>query len=68
MSVTLTPIRSAGISQKRVLSAPEDLVESEIQNKVLAETGSDTSQVFDLSTMDEGHSQSVIKIPVPRKM
>ena len=58
MSVTSTPIRSAGISQKRVLSSPEDLVESK-KNKVFAETGSDTSEICDLSTMDEGHSQSV---------
>ena len=62
MSVTSTPIRSAGISQKRVLSSPEDLVESK-KNKVLAETGSDTLKIFDLSTMDEGLSQSVDQNP-----
>ena len=58
MSVTSTPSRPAGISQKRELSSPEDLVEPK-KNKVLAETGLDSSELFDMSTMDVGDSQSV---------
>ena len=58
MSVTSTPSRPAGISQKRELSSPEDLVEPK-KNKVLAETGLDNSELFDMSTMDVGDSQSV---------
>ena len=58
MSVTSTPNRPAGISQKRELSSSEDLVEPK-KNKVLAETGLDSSELFDMSTMDVGDSQSV---------